>query len=80
MGREEDDEPAYLGARIEEEKRLVLVPLDPERPWTAFKRMRAWMKRSHSHPDRTSVDVFTAPEEPRSREVSLPRPADRPPD
>jgi hypothetical protein len=76
MRREEDEGPAYLGARIEEEKRLVLVPLDPERPWIAFKRMRAWMKRSHSHPDRTSVDVFTAPEERRSPEVSRPHPAD----
>lgn len=40
----------YLGARLGEEKRLVLVPLDPERPWAAFRRMRAWMKRGLPQP------------------------------
>ena len=36
----------YLGARLGDEQRLVLVPLDPARPWAAFRRMRAWMKRT----------------------------------
>ena len=36
----------YLGARLGDEQRLVLVPLDPDRPWAAFRRMRAWMKRA----------------------------------
>lgn len=63
MAHTEEPGPSYLGARITDERRLVLVPLDPDRPWTAFKRMRAWMKRSHAHPDGT-VDVFTAPETP----------------
>ncbi|MGH2795009.1 MAG: hypothetical protein ACRDKG_11980 [Actinomycetota bacterium] len=41
----------YLGARLGEERRLVLVPLDPNTPWTAFRRMRAWMKRAPKKPD-----------------------------
>ena len=36
----------YLGVRLGDEQRLVLVPLDPDRPWAAFRRMRAWMKRA----------------------------------
>lgn len=40
------DAPDFLGARLGEEKRLVLVPLDPDRPWASFRRMRAWMKRA----------------------------------
>ena len=42
----------YLGARLGDEQRLVLVPLDPERPWAAFRRMRAWMKRAPKEPPR----------------------------
>lgn len=40
----------YLGARLGEEKRLVLVPLDPDKPWAAFRRMRAWMRREQPQP------------------------------
>lgn len=75
MGHSEEQGPSYLGARITDEKRLVLVPLDPDRPWTAFKRMRAWMKRSHAHPD-GAVDVFTAPETPDEPESQYAPPAD----
>lgn len=45
----------YLGAMIPGEKRLVLVPVDPQEPWAAFKRMRSWMKESKTE---ASVDLF----------------------
>jgi ribosomal protein L13 len=60
MSEEGEEQAGYLGAILEEENRLVLVPLDPDRPWAAFRRMRSWMKRSRERT--TSVDVFTAPE------------------
>lgn len=58
---EESERPGYLGAMLDEERRLVLVPLDPERPWVAFRRMRSWMKRSRKGAARSRVGVFTAP-------------------
>ncbi len=42
---DEPNRPGYLGAMLDSERRLVLVPLDPEEPWAAFRRMRSWMKR-----------------------------------
>lgn len=48
----------YLGALIEGEPRLVLVPLDPHEPWQAFRRLRSFMRHS---PAAASVDVFEAP-------------------
>lgn len=52
------DRSDYLGAIIEGEPRLVLVPLDPQEPWQAFRRLRSFMKH-HKAP--ASVDVFEAP-------------------
>ena len=34
----------YLGAMLGDERRLVIVPLDPEQPWAAFRRIRARMR------------------------------------
>lgn len=53
---------------IDSERRLVLVPVDPERPWAAFRRMRSWMKRSRKGPG-ASLGVFTAPPEPQETNV-----------
>jgi hypothetical protein len=53
-----EDTAKYLGAIIPGEKRLVLVPLDSQDPWAAFKRMRTWMKESKRE---ASVDLFEAP-------------------
>jgi hypothetical protein len=58
-----EERPGYLGALLGSEQRLVLIPLDPDRPWTAFRRMRSWMKRSRKGAAEASVDVFTAPPE-----------------
>jgi len=63
----------YLGALLEDEGRLVLVPVDPEEPWAAFRRMRALMKRSPARP-RASVKMFTTPEElPDAEIIAFPR-------
>jgi hypothetical protein len=53
--------PGYLGALLLHERRLVLIPLDPERPWLAFRRMRSWMKGARITRERALVDVFRAP-------------------
>lgn len=35
----------YVGALIQAERRLVLVPMDPQEPWEAFRALRTWMRR-----------------------------------
>lgn len=60
MRAQAEDSAKYLGAMIAEERRLVLVPMDPQEPWAAFKRLRTWMKES-KRTEETSVDVFEAP-------------------
>ena len=65
--RHDDERPGYVGAMIDSERRLVLVPVDPERPWAAFRRMRSWMKRSRQGSQGASLGVFKAP---RKREPS----------
>lgn len=72
-----DDRPGYLGAMLDAEHRLVLVPLDPESPWVAFRRMRSWMKRSRKGSAETSVGVFTAPPETAATNVVTLRPRER---
>lgn len=49
----------YLGALIREERRLVLVPLDPREPWEAFRKMRSWMRVAKKPAE---VDVFESPQ------------------
>ena len=61
MHDDESDRSDYLGAMLEENRRLVLVPLDPERPWAAFRRMRAWMKRARPRTQRPRVEIFEKP-------------------
>jgi len=74
-----DDRPEYLGALIDDDHRLLLVPLDPERPWAAFKRMRSWMKRSRLGATRTSAELVegSAPEARSGAEVIELRPDPR---
>jgi len=67
----EEDEPGYLGAMLNSERRLVLVPIDAERPWAAFRRMRAWMKR-RKVPARPSMGVFKALPSDGARVIKLP--------
>ena len=35
----------YVGALIEDERRVVLVSVDPDNPWEAFRRLRKQMRR-----------------------------------
>lgn len=59
--RSEQEQPEYLGALIEgDQRRLVLVPMDPKEPWAAFRRMRTWMRETKSEAT-PSLDVFSAP-------------------
>jgi len=64
----DEEKPGYLGAMLDSERRLVLVPVDPEKPWMAFRRMRSWMKRRKTN-DRSSVSMFKAPPPPGGAEV-----------
>ena len=63
MGKPQQDErPEYLGALLEGERRLVLVAMDPQEPWEAFRRMRSWMRQMNSTAE-ADVNVFS-PDEP----------------
>lgn len=51
--------PEYLGALLDDEQRLVLVEVDPMKPWEAVRRMRAFMRRTRkSRAHAAAVDVF----------------------
>ena len=58
MNRHAEDSAKYLGAMIADEKRLVLVPMDPQEPWAAFKRLRTWMKDSKAEQTQASISLF----------------------
>lgn len=60
----------YLGALIRDERRLVLVPVQPSDPWEAFQRLRSWMKQSHN---RVEIDLFEsrAPIESEAKVIAL---------
>lgn len=75
MREEDKDHPGYLGAMLGDEQRLVLVPVDPERPWVAFRRMRSWMKRSRKGRAQ-AVDMFRVPRL-KGDVIELPRRDDR---
>ncbi|MFN2614480.1 MAG: hypothetical protein ABR552_06650 [Actinomycetota bacterium] len=36
----------YLGAFLEEERRLMLVAVDPAEPWEAFRKLRRTLRRT----------------------------------
>ena len=58
--QQNSEQPEYLGALLEKESRLVLVPMDPKEPWAAFRRMRTWMRETKSE-ETPALDMFTAP-------------------
>jgi hypothetical protein len=58
METQRKDKAEYLGALVEGERRLVLVPMDPAEPWEAFRRMRSWMREKNA---KAKLDVFAAP-------------------
>ncbi|MCA1833189.1 MAG: hypothetical protein LC750_10790 [Actinobacteria bacterium] len=68
MGKQQrSEQPEYLGALIEGEQRLVLVPMDPKEPWAAFRRMRSWMQQEQA---KAELDVF-APAAPLETEAKV---------
>ncbi|HEX9711758.1 MAG TPA: hypothetical protein VGB52_04285 [Actinomycetota bacterium] len=52
--------PDYVGALLEEERRLVLASVDPNEPWEAFRRLRRAM-RKEPRGGRARIDIFNAP-------------------
>jgi hypothetical protein len=70
MQDDEKNRPGYLGAMLDEEQRLVLVPVDPKRPWAAFRRMRKMMKRSKGGAQ--AVNMFKPPPQ-EAKIIELPR-------
>jgi hypothetical protein len=70
MQDDDKDQPGYLGAMFDEEQRLVLVPVDPSRPWAAFRRMRKMMKRSRKGAQ--AVNMFKPPPQ-EAKIIELPR-------
>lgn len=49
----------YVGALLEDEQRLVLVPMDGQDPWEAFKQLRRWM--ISAQPAAAKLALFEAP-------------------
>jgi hypothetical protein len=49
----------YVGALLEDEQRLVLVPMDTREPWEAFKQLRRWM--ISAKPAGAELALFEAP-------------------
>lgn len=39
----------YVGAQLQDEHRVMLVSIDPERPWDAFRRLRRAVRRERKH-------------------------------
>ena len=52
--------PDYVGALIEDERRLVLVSVDPDEPWDAFRRLRRAMRKEPRRA-KARIDIFNAP-------------------
>jgi len=52
-------QPDYVGALIEDERRLVLVSVDPTEPWEAFRSLRRVMRRDPRKAD-ARIDIFSA--------------------
>lgn len=49
----------YLGALVEEDRHLVLVPMSPDEPWAAFRQLRRIMRsQANGKRRRIDVDVF----------------------
>ncbi len=51
--------PEYLGALLDGKQRLVLIEVDPKKPWEAVRRMRAFMRLTRaSHGKAAEIDVY----------------------
>jgi hypothetical protein len=49
----------YVGAFLEEERRLMLVAVDPSEPWEAFRKLRRAMRRT-KQPESATLAMFEA--------------------
>lgn len=50
----------YVGALIEDERRLVLVPVDTEEPWEAFRTLRRAMRKENKD-SQVSLGMYESP-------------------
>lgn len=50
----------YIGALIPDECRMMLVSMDPEHPWEAFRQLRRLLRKEKSAPE-ALVGLFESP-------------------
>jgi len=53
------ERPDYVGALIEDERRLMLVSVDPQEPWEAFRRLRRALRKDPAR-EKAVIDIFEA--------------------
>jgi hypothetical protein len=61
----------YVGALIADERRLVMVSVDPDEPWEAFRKLRRVMRRQHQGAATTAMFESTAPIEHQADVISI---------
>ena len=49
----------YIGAHFQDERRVVLVSVDPDEPWEAFRQLRRRMRRERNG-GRSTVGMYHA--------------------
>ncbi len=61
----------YVGALISDERRLVLVSVNPEEPWEAFRKLRRVMRRENATALTTAIYEAPTPIERQADVISL---------
>lgn len=57
--RTAQEQTGYVGALIEDERRLVLVPVDSEEPWEAFRTLRRVMRKEKA--SQVTLGMYESP-------------------
>lgn len=61
----------YVGALISDERRLVLVSVNPDEPWEAFRKLRRVMRRERASAVSTAMFEASTPIERQADVISL---------
>lgn len=61
----------YVGALIADESRLMLVSVDPNEPWEAFRALRRLMRKSNTAPAEIALFESATPIEHQADVISL---------
>ena len=61
----------YVGALISDERRLVLVAMNPDEPWEAFRKLRRVMRREKANATATALFESPTPVERQADVISL---------